>query len=87
VSEPVTFAKARSSCSWLHGRMTRDESSSSDAGKGRLEGRIAVSQRLGISLSTVDRLVKAGVLLPVRVGRRVLIRSRDVDGIVGGTRK
>ena len=35
-----------------------------------------------ISRPTIYRLVKAGRLFPVRVGRRVFFRSEDVDAFI-----
>lgn len=38
--------------------------------------------RLGLSLSTIRRLVATGELHAVRVGVRVLVRSEDLDALL-----
>ena len=48
----------------------------------KLEAIECVSKRLGVSTFTVRRLVKAGSLRAVRVGKRVLIPSGEIERVM-----
>jgi excisionase family DNA binding protein len=49
-----------------------------------LISREGAAHRLGnVNVRTIDRMRQRGELAPVRVGRRVLFRIRDVDAIAG----
>ena len=41
-----------------------------------------VAERLRLSRRTVERLVKAGRIRPVRIGRRVLVTERELAAFV-----
>ena len=44
--------------------------------------RIEAAAALGISLRTLDRLVRDGRLTPLRVRRRVLVTAKDLDRLL-----
>jgi len=46
-----------------------------------------VAQRLHVSLRTVRRLVAAGQLRVIRVGRRPLVTSGEFEAFVAGRRR
>jgi len=48
----------------------------------RLESIAATSQRLGVSTFTTRRLIKAGELRAVRVGKRVLIPQSEIERVI-----
>jgi excisionase family DNA binding protein len=50
--------------------------------KDRLTSVSETSERLAVSSFTVRRLIKAGQVSAVRVGRRVLIRSCEIQRII-----
>lgn len=48
----------------------------------RLESIAATSQQLGVSTFTTRRLIKAGELRAVRVGKRVLIPQSEIERVI-----
>lgn len=44
------------------------------------------AKRLGLSVETIRRMIRAGELPASRVGHRVLIQVRDVDALLTRTR-
>lgn len=45
-----------------------------------------MERRLGVSTSTVQRLVRAGELEPIRFGRAVRFETDDVDSLIARRR-
>lgn len=43
--------------------------------------------RLRVSRRTVERLIKAGRLRPVRIGRRVLITTQELEAFLAWARR
>lgn len=52
-----------------------------------LSSRVDAARLLGISLRTLDRLVDAGELVPIRVGRRVLFELADLERFIHASRQ
>lgn len=48
----------------------------------RLLTRIDVAERLGVSMKTVDRMLRRGELRAIRLGAAVRIDPRDVEDLI-----
>lgn len=48
---------------------------------------VETARRLRVSRRTVERLIKAGRLRPVRIGRRVLITTQELEAFLAWARR